>query len=80
MTARRPAPDQCANPLCGLMVYPDNLAALELAQVHRDPDRPRATIDVRWRLCGIDCARRFLALCELRHAAHEHPETSEAEA
>jgi hypothetical protein len=63
-----------------LTVYPDNLAALELVQRQPDADRPGATIDARWRLCGIGCARQYLALCELRGYAQAHPETSEAEA
>ncbi len=70
MTARKATTAaQCANPLCRLMIYADNLDALELAQVQPDPDRPGATRDARWRLCGIGCARQYLALCELRHAA-----------
>ena len=79
MTAPRVA-DQCANPLCGLMVYPDNLDALELVQLQRNPDRTGAIGPLGWRLCGIGCTRQYLALCELRHAARVNPETSEAEA
>ena len=62
------------------MVYPDNLAALELVQAQRDPNRPRATLEARWRLCGVSCARQFLALCVVRLKAQADPETAEAEA
>jgi len=80
MTTRRRASGSCSNPLCARPIYIGDLDALELVQVQPDPDRPGATIDARWRLCGVACARQYLALCDARIRAQAHPETSEAEA
>ena len=80
MTNRRRAAGTCANPLCLRPIYAGELDALELVQVQPDPERSGAAVDARWHVCGIRCARQYLALCELRHAAQSYPETSEAEA
>ncbi len=75
MTARK-APYQCANPVCGAEIPPDEPLSLELAQVRLGGG---STYRDRWHLCGVTCLRQYLSLCMVKARADAHPEATEVE-
>ena len=60
MSARK-YPYPCANPVCRKPIEPDQPNSMDLYQTIADGIGRRS-----WTLCNPDCARQYLALCDLK--------------